>query len=92
MDLGTKKALEVKKVVALHIKAGGSLAYTTKTGQKRKNQSDGDRQLKKGVNQPVNLGPSRSQGMSNPPRHRMGKGLMTARSPVINEFVTPLLY
>ena len=31
MDLGTKKALEVKKAVALQIKAGGSLAYTAKT-------------------------------------------------------------
>ena len=91
MDLWTKKALEVKKAVALQIKAGGSLAYTAKTDQKRKNQSDGDRQLKKGVNQPVNLGLSGSQGMPNPPWHRMGKGLMMACSPVINEFVVPLL-
>ena len=43
MDLGTKKALKVKKAVALQIKAGGLLAYTAKMGQKRKNQSDGDR-------------------------------------------------
>ena len=42
MDLGTKRALEVKKAAALQIKSGNSSAFTAKTSQKRKNQGDGD--------------------------------------------------
>ena len=69
MYLGTKRALKVKKVEALQIKAGGSSASIAKMSQKWKNQSNNDCPLKKGVNQPVNLCPSGSQGMPNPPQH-----------------------
>ena len=89
MDLGTKRALKIKNVAALSIKVGGSLASSTKTSQKRKNQSDEDRPLKTRANQPVNLGRSGSQGTPNPPRHGVGKGLMTAHGPIINEPIPP---
>ena len=67
MDLGTKRALDVKRVAALQIKAGSSSAPTGKIGQKRKNQGDGEHPLKKVVNQLVTLGSSSSQGTPNPP-------------------------
>ena len=89
MDPGTKRALKIKKVVALSIKVGGSLASSTKTSQKRKNQSDEDRPLKKGANQPINLGQSGSQGTPNPSRHGVGKGLMMAHGPITNEPIPP---
>ena len=87
MYLGTKRALEVKKVEALQIKASGLSTSIAKMSQKWKNQSNSDCPLKKGVNQHVNLCPSGSQGMPNPPQHWVGKGLMTAHSPVIKESV-----
>lgn len=90
MDLGTKRALKIKKVAALSIKVGGSLASSTKTSQKRKNQSDEDRPLKTRANQPVNLGRSGSQVTPNPPRHGVGKGLMTVHGPIIYEPIPPL--
>lgn len=36
MDLGMKRALAMKKAIALQIKGGSSSAPTTKTSQKRK--------------------------------------------------------
>lgn len=89
MDLGTKRALKIKKVAALSIKVGGLLASSTKTSQKRKNQSDEDRPLKTRANQPVNLGRSGSQGTPNPPRHGVGKGLMTTHGPITNKPIPP---
>lgn len=53
MDLGTKKALEVKKAAALQIKAGSLSAPTAKTSHERKSQGNGERPLKKIVSQPV---------------------------------------
>ena len=53
------------------------------------NQGDRDCSLEKVVNQPINLGPSVSQATPNPPRHGVGKGLMMAHDPIINEPVTP---
>ena len=64
-------------------------ALAAKTSQKRKNQGDGDHPLKEVVNQPVKLGPSDFQGTPNPPRHGVGKGLMTTHGPIINEPVAP---
>ena len=81
--------LTVKKAAALQIKAGSLSTPIAKTSQKRKNQGDRDRSLKKVVNQPINLGPSLSQATPNPPQHGVGKGLMMAHDPIINGPVTP---
>nr|POF03183.1 hypothetical protein CFP56_54713 [Quercus suber] len=91
MDLGKKKALEVKKVAALQLK-DGSLSMPTppprKQNRKRKNQGDGERPLKKIFSQPVALNSASPQGTPNLPRYGVGKGLMIARGPVINEPIT----
>ena len=94
MELGTKRALAVKKVVAFQLKAGNSSAPTAKTSLKRKNQDDGERSLKKIVSQSVISNLVGSQDTLDLPRLGMGKGLMTTRSPVLNEPVpsyVPLL-
>jgi len=101
MDLGKKRALEVKKVAALQLKDVSLLNPSTpraharaKQNQKKKNQGDGECPLKKIVSQPVASDPTSPQGTPNPPRHGMGKGLMMAHGPIINELITlqvPLL-
>lgn len=89
MELGTKRALVVKKVAALQLKASSLSAFTAKTNQKRKNQHDGERPLKKIGSHLVASDSVGSQGSPNPPRHGVGKGLMMACNPVLNESIPP---
>ena len=79
----------MKKAAAFQLKAGSLSASTTKMNQKRKNQGDGERPLKKIVSQPIALDSAGSQGTPNPPCHGVGKGLMMARGLVLNEPVPP---
>nr|POF07384.1 hypothetical protein CFP56_37451 [Quercus suber] len=55
MELGPKRALVVKKAIALQSKVSSSSALAAKTSLKRKNQADMGRTEKKTVNQPVIL-------------------------------------
>ena len=93
MELRLKRAFAVKKAAILQSKVGSSSAPAAKTSLKRKNQADRGRTAKKTVNQPVVSDSTSSQGIPNPPHHGTGKGLMSARGPIINEPIpqAPLL-
>ena len=79
----------MKKAAAFQLKAGSLSAPTTKMNQKRKNQGDEERPLKKIVSQPIALDSAGSQGTPNLPCHGVGKGLMMARGLILNEPVPP---
>ena len=93
MELGLKRALGVKKAATLQSKACNSSTPAAKTSLKRKSQADRGHTTKKTVNQPIISDPTGSQGIPSPPRHGTGKGLMSARGPIINEPIpqAPLL-
>ena len=83
-------ALQLKDVSLLNPPTPRACARAKKN-LKKKNQGDGERPLKKIVSQPVALDPTSPQGTPNPPRYGVGKGLMTAHGPVINELITLLV-
>ena len=55
MELGLKRALVVKKAVTLQLKAGNMSTPTARMNQKRKNQGNEERPMKKIISQPVAL-------------------------------------